>query len=1235
MQLLPSFPAPRLVRRRRVSARVACVGALLVLAPSVLLQCSGEPAAGGEGAASTDVLALPEIIGFADTGAASDGVVWHSDAGPDVAGLDAVAPDVVAPDAPGTGVSSCEFTVDPAPGEAGSACAAPGDCDSSYCVDARGGKVCTRTCVECCPTGFACEVAPGADSVNICVPKLKALCRPCGADSGCDAISAGALCVGYGAAGSFCGGGCVADADCPAGFACAQSNGSQGSAKQCVRSTGACTCSAAATTAGASTACQLTNSFGTCTGTRKCAAAGLTDCDATTPAAEVCNGVDDDCDGETDEGLAGLACESSAPAGTCQGVTTCASGVAGCTAPTPTAETCNGLDDDCDGVTDEGQPDLDKDGQADCVDPDIDGDGTPNAADCGPLDLAVSPSATEVCNGKDDDCDGETDEAGASGCVVRYVDADKDGFGAGTTAAAGSCLCKATGDWTATLSGDCADDNKAVFPGAKEQCNDVDDDCDGVVDEGCDDDGDGWCDKTMVAVGLPKVCTQGLADCDDAAAAVSPGAKEQCGNQIDDDCDGTTDSGLNAVSCAQFYIDADKDGAGGKATQCLCAAAGLYQASTATDCDDGDAAVNPAATEICGNQQDDNCDGSQDEPDAKGCVAHWHDGDKDGFGGGKPACLCGPSATHGATKGGDCADTDASVAPNAKESCNGKDDNCDGKTDEQDAQGCLAYYVDVDGDGFGTKASKPGNSACLCAPLKPWTVTLSGDCDDADKAIGPGGKEVCNSKDDDCDGATDEADAGGCAEWYVDGDKDGWGVTASKLCLCGKSATHNVTKGGDCQDGDAAISPAAAETCNAKDDDCDGKIDEVGASGCTPWFYDGDVDGWGKLTDSQCLCAAKAPYLSAKPGDCDDTKAGVKPGATESCNALDDDCDGSTDEAGAKGCAVYFADSDQDGYGNPLAGSQCLCAAKAPFVALQAGDCNDADKTIHTGAAEQCNGKDDDCDGVTDEIGAKGCKVWYLDTDQDGYGLTQLSQCLCAAATPFTASKPGDCNDGDKAIHPAAKELCNSKDDDCNGSTDEGEGNLVFYFDDDNDGFGTAASAKLCKPLGLYRASKAGDCKDTDKAVFPGNPEVCDGKDNDCDGQTDNNAKDAKVWFLDTDKDGWGVTGASKLLCSAATPYVASKAGDCADGDAAVNPGQTEIQCNKKDDDCKGGDACTQCAGVCGGKCGSSAQQTTTKLVCYIIFDFKICQNEPVACYCDAACVGFGDCCPGRATCCQ
>ncbi len=163
-----------------------------------------------------------------------------------------------------------------------------------------------------------------------------------------------------------------------------------------------------------------------------------------------------------------------------------------------------------------------------------------------------------------------------------------------------------------------------------------------------------------------------------------------------------------------------------------------------------------------------------------------------------------------------------------------------------------------------------------------------------------------------------------------------------------------------------------------------------------------------------------------------------------------------------------------------------------------------------------------------------------------------------------------DCDDSDPSVFPGATEFCNGVDDDCDGFVDNNAVDAtLWYLDSDSDGFGDASIDSLdCSAPSGYVADKT-DCDDSDPAVNPGAMEVCNGMDDDCDGDIDNNAADATTWYLDSDGDGFGNGSTDSLDCSAPSGYVADNT-DCDDSDPAVNPGATEV-CNGIDDDCDGG----------------------------------------------------------------
>ncbi len=229
-----------------------------------------------------------------------------------------------------------------------------------------------------------------------------------------------------------------------------------------------------------------------------------------------------------------------------------------------------------------------------------------------------------------------------------------------------------------------------------------------------------------------------------------------------------------------------------------------------------------------------------------------------------------------------------------------------------------------------------------------------------------------------------------------------------------------------------------------------------------------------------------------------------------------------------------------------------------------ADDCDDSDPAVGPGAEERCNGIDDDCDGEVDE----GVLAAFL-VDADGDGFGDPDAALVQACAPpeghVAADLPGDCDDADPAVFPAAPEACDGVDNDCDGEVDNGVMD-EFFVDADGDGHGDpAAPVAACAPAAGIVADD-GDCDDADPAVHPGAAEVCNERDDDCDGTADNGV--TTTFFVDTDGDGWGQTGATTEACAVPEGY-AARPGDCDDGAAAVSPDASE-RCNGIDDDCDG-----------------------------------------------------------------
>ena len=225
---------------------------------------------------------------------------------------------------------------------------------------------------------------------------------------------------------------------------------------------------------------------------------------------------------------------------------------------------------------------------------------------------------------------------------------------------------------------------------------------------------------------------------------------------------------------------------------------------------------------------------------------------------------------------------------------------------------------------------------------------------------------------------------------------------------------------GDCDDSDSSVFPGADEApADNLDSNCDGQ--EV----C---FTDADDDGFRpgeeETVDSDDLdCDDEGEATALDPtGDCNDDASAIYPGAPELCDTIDSDCDGS----------LVDEDIDTDGDLEP----DCTDLDDDGDGDLDTSDCAPLDPAIYNGAAELCNQADDNCNGAADE-GLSGIDTWYLDGDDDSYGVSTNTDDSCAMP-PGYAALPGDCDDGDPTINPLATETCDGVDEDCDGETDEG-----------------------------------------------------------------------------------------------------------------------------------------------------------------------------------------------------
>ncbi|PKN53880.1 MAG: hypothetical protein CVU56_29515, partial [Deltaproteobacteria bacterium HGW-Deltaproteobacteria-14] len=1014
---------------------------------------------------------------------------------------DTIQPDVDAADTGGGGDTGGGDTT-ALPGELGWPCTANSDCNSNRCVTLEdGSRVCTKRCLEDCPETWSCRGLDTAGGIIefFCVPPRDRLCEACVNDASCPGSHN--LCLPVGGE-LHCGQECGLD-PCPDGYTCqdvVSVDGTDGT--QCVPASGVCSCTSESV--GGQVPCLNENENGICYGVQPCLDSGggpeLGACTARTPAPEICDGLDNDCNGFPDDTVPVTVCTRENEFGICSGDELCLAGAGTvCTASIPAEEVCDNLDNDCDGATDEGFRDeaghyatiehcgacnescVGRFANADAVTCDTTGD-TPacRVVSCvpgyvpgaegtcvRPPNLLCEPCTTDAaCGGQQDRClaidatdtrnfcarDCGPDNIYGTGCPEGYTceAVDDDGVSATqcvpvnnscdcgdanagqtrpctNTSAAGTCFGLATCDPTLGWAS-CTARTPSL-----ETCNGLDDDCDGVTDDGL---GGGACARENANGSCP-----GVERCDPVAQSLTCAgpdpAAESC-NHVDDDCDGETDEpfAVNVRDAqgqvVQLVYSLDAANCGGCGLPCV-AQAPVTAASCAAGADGVYCRVDACAPGYYA------FDGRAclPLPSANLCLPCAGDADCQG-----PGDRCLDDYQDGPHCGRDC-----SVGSTYSTGAPGDPGYCSGVAGER---GCCPSGFSCGDDGQCRRES----GACDCdvdGKLRPCvSQNAAGSCPGVSTCATTGanagwsacsapepGPEVCDGVDNDCDGLVDQAD-------------DGLDVSG----LAGYPACQNVSDACPgswtcARDGGAfgwACSARApvAELCNGLDDDCDGVVD------------DGFVNEDGRyLAVDRCGacgldCREAIANLAQSGGQ-------VAPGAV-SCALVSD-----APTCVPAACAPGFVPFPQTGTARfclPLAAKSCQpCSGDA--------DCGFAgDHCVSVGSddgkycAQRCDAAAPYA-GCTGAIGQAGCcPSGFTCQDVGGAALCQpdSGSCQCSAAsaglsrvcsaagnggqttcfgTESCVQSGGVYNWGSCDLD-ANVEVCDALDNDCDGITDEG-----------------------------------------------------------------------------------------------------------------------------------------------------------------------------------------------------
>ena len=801
--------------------------------------------------------------------------------------------------------------------------------------------------------------------------------------------------------------------------------------------------------------------------------------------AETCDGSDDDCDGIFDEGDpgGGVACQTGQLGVCAPGRTACVGGDLACNrVVAPAFETCDGDDDDCDGRIDEAAADT-----LEACDTGRAGVCTEGLTRCFDAVIVCSgrrDARPEQCDGQDDDCDGQVDEGNPQGAQPCNTGEPGNCSGGATLCRGGELLCQRNAE-----------------PGL-ELCDNLDNDCDRRVDEANPGEG-----AACFVAGQVGLCGMGRTRCSEGGLScqsfVQPGTQAETCDGIDEDCDGTVDEGVRSpdpsvipevgsvcrTACGDGLVvcrlgdlrcdgpesgfdefcdgeDNDCDGvvdedSPGVGADCLTGQAGVCDAGTSA-CVRGqivcigtlDPIEQADAPEVC-NALDDDCDGNLDEDDPGGGFACVTDA----------AGVCARGTTV-CRNGAVFCRADAAPSP---EVCDARDNNCNGQVDEQNPGGGVACNTGLLG------VCAPGVQRCRDGAL-------------ACEASAQAGADLCDGLDNDCDGRADEGDPGGGER--CDTGQRGACAAGTQRCTAGRLICRPDT-------------PVVEETCDGADNDCDGFTDESDPR------LDRVCD-----TGQLGLCSTGINRCQGGLFVC---QPDIRP-APETCNLRDDDCDGTVDEQ------------------NPGGGLACAVPGQQGACALGRTACVQGQIRCGGGTLaddERCNGEDDDCDGALDEADpaiGQACDTGFFGACAEGTERCEGGGLFCrSAAEPV-------------------EEICDGVDNDCDGLLDEGD--IVGPGPGPGGSCASGAPGRCATGRPICVEGGVG-CAAIDEPIA----EACDLIDDDCDGTVDEGTRNA---------------------CGYCTPLLAET-------------------CNREDDDCDGtvdeGETCDadrlcvrgQCVAACEG----------------------------------------------------